>query len=302
MVDVNPNEDNTVIIVEDEDEFLFPSGAVGTSLEELPDDEEVPIPVAQDEKTIVIGVVSPGPRGADGQAGINGADGADGREVELSADATYIKWRLVGDPDWENLVLLDDLQGPPGADGNDGGTFARGMPRTGSTDLLGLPTTNVYAVSTMTAGTYRSFNSFEVDAPISVKAFDTEVVFTGSETTLRVGIIAADTRNQPTGAVLAQANLTISSTGPKRQTITPVTLQPGRYLLMHQGQNAGSVTLRSFRAATRAVNTTMGTAGLVERYRYNHSSGQALDASPWTQLVLQNFGQSLGVLMEYEYV
>lgn len=314
MVDVNPVDDETIIILEDEEEFLLPSGELTTSLEEIPDEE--PIVLSENDNTVVIQVIVPGPRGLrgedgepgqdgldgqpgqDGQPGADGADGADGgdgREVELSSNATHVLWRYVGDVGWNNLIALDDLGG-----GGEG-TFARGLPRA-ATQLLGVPGTNFYAVSSMTAGTRRDMNPFEVEAPISVLAFDLEVLFPGTESTINVGIIAADTNNQPTGAVLAQANLNIGSSGAKRQAITPVTLPVGRYLLLHQGATTGSVTLRSYRAASRAISNGMGSSGIVERLRYTHSNGQALDASAWDQIVTTNFGQSFGVLMEYEYV
>lgn len=346
MVDVNPEEvEPSVIIVDDDDEFLFPSGEIGTSIQDFPDDEE-PIVVPQNGETVVIEVAIPGPRGLRGDPGQDGDPGVDGREVELRTNSTHLQWRWLGETSWTDLVALSELkgdqgdQGDPGPQGDDGlevelqktpthiqwryvggswqnlvaltditgpagatgGTFARGMPRTGVTDLLGVPGTNFYAVSAAAIGTRRDMNPFEVDAAILVKAFDLEVSVTGTETSVRVGIMAADKYGQPTGSVLAQATFSVASPGVKRQPITPVTLQAGRYVLMHQGQNLGTVTVRSYRAASRAVTTTMGASGIVERYRYAHTSNQALDASPWTQLVLQSFGQSFCALMEYEYV
>lgn len=290
MVDVNPVDDSTLIIVEDEDEILLPSGVLGTSLEEILDEE--PLVISENGETLVIQVVVPGPRGVDGEPG------ADGREVEIGADDTYLRWRFVGDDDWQNLILLEDLRGPAG---ESGGSFARGMPKDATT-FLGVPSIDFTSLNTMTAGIRRDMNPFEVESPITVSAFNLEVVFTGSETTMNVGIIAADRHSQPTGPVLAQANLAVSTTGVKRQAITPVQLPIGRYLLMHQGQNLGTVTLRSHRSGSRAVNTSIGTTGLIERLRYTHTSGQALSNARWTQIVTQNFGQSFGVLMEYEYV
>ena len=47
-------------------------------------------------------------------ADLKGTDGDDGREVELGATETHLVWRLVGDPDWITLVALADLKGDDG--------------------------------------------------------------------------------------------------------------------------------------------------------------------------------------------
>lgn len=36
--------------------------------------------------------------------------GYDGKEIELSRDSLYIKWRYVGDTNWKNLISLNDLK------------------------------------------------------------------------------------------------------------------------------------------------------------------------------------------------
>ena len=46
---------------------------------------------------------------------ISGGGGGDA-PVEFQATATHIQWRLVGDPDWIDLVPLADLKGADGAD------------------------------------------------------------------------------------------------------------------------------------------------------------------------------------------
>ncbi len=53
-------------------------------------------------------------------ANLPGGSGTDGREVELSTSGGYIVWRYVSDIDWNNLVALATLVGPPGAPGADG--------------------------------------------------------------------------------------------------------------------------------------------------------------------------------------
>lgn len=52
-------------------------------------------------------------------ADLKGEDGDDGREVELQKSATHIQWRYVGDPTWADLVALDDISGDPGEDGRE---------------------------------------------------------------------------------------------------------------------------------------------------------------------------------------
>ena len=44
-----------------------------------------------------------------GGGALQGRPGDDGREIELSSDDTYIRWRYVGEAAWINLVSLSDL-------------------------------------------------------------------------------------------------------------------------------------------------------------------------------------------------
>lgn len=55
-----------------------------------------------------------------GPKGDPGANGTDGREIELSKSDTHIRWRYLGDDDWENLVAISELVGAVGAPGADG--------------------------------------------------------------------------------------------------------------------------------------------------------------------------------------
>lgn len=52
-----------------------------------------------------------------------GEDGKDGKNVEMRKTATVIQWRLVGDPDWIDLVTLNDIKGTDGGDGTNGKTM-----------------------------------------------------------------------------------------------------------------------------------------------------------------------------------
>jgi len=85
----------------------------------------------------------PGKDGAPGVDGLPGINGLDGREIELQKSATHIQWRYVGDTEWQNVVLLEDLKGPkgdPGENGKDGKDGARGP--------QGYPGASASAVST----------------------------------------------------------------------------------------------------------------------------------------------------------
>jgi len=46
--------------------------------------------------------------------------GQDGREVELQTNDEYIQWRYEGEEEWNNLIALEELEGPAGEDGIDG--------------------------------------------------------------------------------------------------------------------------------------------------------------------------------------
>lgn len=61
-----------------------------------------------------------GDTGEQGPAGTDGQDGTNGKEIELTKDTTYVKWRYVGTEAWTNLVALDDIKGDRGEAGTQG--------------------------------------------------------------------------------------------------------------------------------------------------------------------------------------
>lgn len=65
-----------------------------------------------------------GEQGIQGEIGPIGPAGADGAAVQLQKTLTEIQWRLTGEPDWQTLVLLDELKGPVGDQGPTGPTGA----------------------------------------------------------------------------------------------------------------------------------------------------------------------------------
>jgi hypothetical protein len=61
-----------------------------------------------------------GVAGEKGDRGDDGLDGQDGRSVELQNNGTHIRWRLLGDISWNNLVSISELIGPSGTNGLNG--------------------------------------------------------------------------------------------------------------------------------------------------------------------------------------
>ena len=56
-------------------------------------------------------------KGNDGYTPIKGIDYIDGKEVEFRSDGSYIQWRYVGNPYWQNLIVLSALKGDTGDKG-----------------------------------------------------------------------------------------------------------------------------------------------------------------------------------------
>ena len=90
-----------------------------------------------------------GSNGTNGTNGSNGTNGTNGREVELQNSGTYIQWRYAGDVSWTNLVLLSDLKGDAGTNGDPGPNL---VGSTTATDLTGILKGNGSKVTTATAG------------------------------------------------------------------------------------------------------------------------------------------------------
>ena len=61
-----------------------------------------------------------GKDGKDGADGSDGLDGLDGKEVEFRKNDTHLQWRYIGDTEWNNLVLLDEIKGNDGHNGENG--------------------------------------------------------------------------------------------------------------------------------------------------------------------------------------
>jgi hypothetical protein len=57
---------------------------------------------------------------AEGQQGPIGDTGENGTELELQVSSTYIQWRYVGEPTWDNLIALTEITGPAGENGGNG--------------------------------------------------------------------------------------------------------------------------------------------------------------------------------------
>lgn len=77
---------------------------------------------------------SNGTDGVNGKDGNNGTNGTDGKEVEITKDDTYIKWRYKGEDTWNNLVELKSLKGQDGKNGTDGTNGKDGVNGTDGTN------------------------------------------------------------------------------------------------------------------------------------------------------------------------
>lgn len=54
--------------------------------------------------------------------------GDDAREIELRKSETALQWRYVGDPEWKDLISLEEITGPAGPAGADGQPGQDGAP------------------------------------------------------------------------------------------------------------------------------------------------------------------------------
>jgi len=107
---------------------------------------------------------------------------------------------------------------------------------------------------------------FLVESGLILKGWRVEVAGTPPETgsAMIAGVFNVDTNWQPTGtAVWTSSSLTVDSTGPKTQTISDVTLVPGRYMVG-----------RMFQANTTLVSTPI----IVNGWTYEANGGSYLHA------------------------
>jgi hypothetical protein len=126
------------------------------------------------------------------------------------------------------------------------------------------------------------YSPFEVIAPISVDMFAAEATVAGAAGTLRVGIFSADANLQPTGSVLAQGTIPYT-TGAALYTkqITPLTLQPGRYLIAFNVTT--SSTWRRLAGGISFSPQVLGANTFSSRVYYAETmSGDYTTANPWT--------------------
>jgi hypothetical protein len=128
---------------------------------------------------------------------------------------------------------------------------------------LGLPGVQIVDVtgSFTTAANTVYYSPFEVTAPIVVDYASVDVTTAPASTaSVRMGIYAADTNQQPTGAPLMDTGAITVATGSaavySKQT-TAVTLQPGIYL---QALNTSvAMGVRNFGGPRNSFPMTMGT-------------------------------------------
>ena len=126
------------------------------------------------------------------------------------------------------------------------------------------------------------YSPFEVIAPISVDMFIAETTVAASAGTMRVGIFTADANLQPTGTCLAQGTIPYTTTlGVYTKQITPLTLQPGRYLVAFNVTT--SSTWRRLAGGISFSPQILGANTFSSRVYYAETmSGDYTTANPWT--------------------
>ena len=98
------------------------SGKDGREIEVSTSDDYIVYRYKGDKSwTKLIGLSSlKGKDGTDGNNGTDGVNGTDGKEVEITKDDTYVKWRYKGEEVWNNLIDLVSLKGQDGSNGSNG--------------------------------------------------------------------------------------------------------------------------------------------------------------------------------------
>jgi hypothetical protein len=116
---------------------------------------------------------------------------------------------------------------------------------------------NGAATQALTANTVY-YAPFEVTAPITLDFMALEIATGTPVGNLRLGVYAADSNLQPTGAPLFDSgDLAFTTAGILSRQGTPVTLQPGVYLTATN--SSAGITVRAALGGQTMVNTAMGT-------------------------------------------
>jgi len=160
---------------------------------------------------------------------------------------------------------------------------------------VGLPGRGYHSVSTFgIANNYDWFDQFVVTQPVEVDMLVFEVTTApASNSTLHGAIYAATDNYQPTGAPLVVFGpTTVSSgvTGNYYVQVTPVTLQPGQYVL---GTNCSvTFTTRAARWPSNLVHTLGSNATMASTYRSRSNAAFPNPSNGWHTRGTSNVGHS----------
>jgi hypothetical protein len=143
---------------------------------------------------------------------------------------------------------------------------------------------NGAATQALTANTIY-YAPFEVTAPITLDFMALEIATGTPVGNLRLGVYAADSNLQPTGAPLFDSgDLAFTTAGILSKQGTPVTLQPGVYLTATN--SSAGITVRAALGGQTMVNTAMGTNLFTVITNATQTQGAfPTPGTPWTTRV-----------------
>lgn len=148
----------------------------------------------------------------------------------------------------------------------------------GATTFNGVPGLMFAGQSTMVQVANRlQYIPFFVEHPVTIDRISFEVTTLIAASNVNVGIFHADEDYQPVGAAIAQTgSVSSATTGVKDTTLgTPVTLQPGRYLIgwicSHAPTLRSVVFLSPLQGLYHLLGTNIGMSGYYVASTYNAS-------------------------------
>jgi predicted RecA/RadA family phage recombinase len=167
----------------------------------------------------------------------------------------------------------------------------------------GLPGHDFSSTSTSSFGTnVDQFFPFVVSQAIEVDMIVSEVTTApASSATLFYGVYSADSNFQPTGTPVINTSQTVgaSATGIFRRQITPVTLQPGAYVLI--ANPSVSMAFRFFRSLYGKLNNTFGTSPYIQNLSVSRTAA-SFPSTPvaWNTLAANNVGIAVYAVLRWK--
>jgi hypothetical protein len=167
---------------------------------------------------------------------------------------------------------------------------------------VGIPNTGFYTIGTETLAVNQDyFEPFIITAPTVVDMLAFEVTTApSSASTVHAAIYAADGNQQPTGAPLASwgpITVATSTTGVYSTQITPVTLQPGTYVLGYNQSVA--FTVRVYRHQTHLLHTLGGSAILTRTVAARTNAAFPNPSAGWNTYNTSSVGRSTFALLRW---